>query len=79
MYERERTGFFITIFGFIGTIFTTIMLPSLLSALGVWLFWNWLAWQFNMPQINYWIAWAAVIALTWFFGLIFKSKSSASE
>lgn len=57
----------------IGTAIGAIAMSYPLQALAVWAFWNWLAWNIlNAPQINYWIALAAVVAISWFIGLFRK-------
>lgn len=57
----------------IGTLIATCFMSYPLQALALWAFWNWLAWNIlNAPQINYWIALAAVVVFTWFFGLFKK-------
>lgn len=59
----------------IGTLIATCFTSYPLQALALWAFWNWLAWNIlNAPQINYWIALAAVVVFTWFFGLFKKSE-----
>ena len=61
--------------GYIGTFFSTLILSYPLQALAVWAFWNWLAWNvLNAPQMNYWIALATVVAVSWFFGLFRKGS-----
>lgn len=61
--------------GYIGTFLSTMILSFPLQALGVWAFWNWLAWNIlNAPRMNYWVACAVVIALNWFFGLFKKGS-----
>ena len=54
---------------------TTMILSFPLQALGVWAFWNWLAWNvLNAPRMNYWVACAAVITITWFIKLFKKGS-----
>ena len=59
----------------IGATLATAILSYPLQALGVWAFWNWLAWNvLNAPTMNYWVACAVAIALNWFFGLFKKGS-----
>lgn len=57
----------------IGAALATAIMSYPLQALAVWAFWNWLAWNvFNAPQMNYWIALAAVVVISWFIRLFKK-------
>lgn len=56
----------------IGKMFVLAIITAV-SGLGLWAFWNWLAWNvLNAPQMSYWIACAAVITFEWFFKLFKK-------